>query len=51
MIKIEFMISTWTTNELKMLKNNNKECKWERKIGKREMNIIATIVVVLWYVD
>jgi hypothetical protein len=26
-IKIEFMMSTWTTNELKMLKDNNEECK------------------------
>jgi len=45
------MMSTWTTNELKMLKDNNEECKWEKKIGKREMNIIAIVVVVLWYVD
>ena len=26
-IKIEFMMSIWTNNELKMLKDNNKECK------------------------
>ena len=51
MIKIEFMMSTWTTNELNMLKDNNEECKWERKIGKREMNIIVIVVVMLWYVD
>ena len=51
MIKIEFMMSTWTTNELKMLKDNNEEFKWEKKIDKREMNIIAVVDVVLWYVD
>jgi hypothetical protein len=50
-IKIEFMMSTWTINGPKIWKDNNKECKWEKKIGKREMSIIAIVVVVLWYVD
>jgi hypothetical protein len=51
-IKIEFMMSTWTTNGLKMWKDNNEECKWDKKkIGKREISIIAIVVVVLWYVD
>jgi hypothetical protein len=31
MIKIEFMMSTWAAIKLKMLKDNNKECRWEIK--------------------
>jgi len=29
-------MSNWATNELKMLKDNNEECGWKEKNGKKE---------------
>jgi len=36
-IKIEFMMSTWAINELKMLKDNNEKCGEKEKNGKRKV--------------